>query len=106
MDLGANDEQLNFTTVYAIAKVGLAKLKLTDESKDLTPLLDVILKHVAPAGSDELSQMPLKVQPFNLGYDNFMGRLAVARIYQGTIKNRQQCLCQKNYGWSSERKNF
>ena len=46
MDLGANDKQLNFPVVYAIAKEGIAKLNLADDSKDLTPLLDVILKEV------------------------------------------------------------
>src|SRR3989339_2261870 len=44
MDLGANEEQLNFTSVYAIAKQGIAKMNLTDESSDLTPLLDTILQ--------------------------------------------------------------
>ncbi|MFA6410007.1 MAG: translational GTPase TypA [Candidatus Buchananbacteria bacterium] len=98
LDLGANDEQLNFPTVYAIAKQGLAKLKITDETKDLTPLLDVILAHVAPASSDKLIQLPLKVQPFNLGYDNFMGRLAIARIYQGTLKTASNVFVKKING--------
>src|SRR5579863_1797159 len=43
MELGANDAQLDFTTVYAIGRDGIAKMKLTDESKDLTPLLETIL---------------------------------------------------------------
>src|SRR3989344_3863550 len=76
MDLGANDEQLNFTVVYAIGREGVAKMNLNDESKDLTPLLDAILKEV-PVASGK-SDAPLRAQPFNLGYDNFLGRLAVA----------------------------
>ena len=52
MNLGANYEQLNFTTVYAIAKDGIAKMKLEEESSDLTPLLDVILEKVSPAKGD------------------------------------------------------
>lgn len=84
LELGANEAQLNFTTVYAIGREGVAKTKLTDESKDLTPLLDVILKEVPPAPA--LSDAPLRMQPFNLGYDNFLGRLAVGRIYEGTLK--------------------
>ena len=98
MELGANDEQLNFTTVYSIAKDGIAKLDLKDDSKDLSPLLDVIIKEVPVASSDELSQKPLRVQPFNLGYDNFMGRLAIGRIYEGTIKSNSNVFVKKSSG--------
>lgn len=98
MDLGANDEQLDFKTVYAIAKQGVAKLKLEDESKDLSPLLDLILEEVPVASSEEKSLLPLLVQPFNLGYDNFLGRLAVARVHQGTIKNIQNVFVKKPTG--------
>lgn len=96
MDLGATDEQLNFTTIYAIGRSGIAKYNLEDESTDLTPLLDTILKLVppAPAKNDE----PLLMQPFNLGYDNFLGRLAVGRIYQGIIKDGQQVIVKKPDG--------
>ncbi|MBU4347824.1 translational GTPase TypA [Patescibacteria group bacterium] len=87
LDLGANDEQLDFTTVYAIAREGIAKNKIGDISKDLTPLLDVILKEVPSSSSKEASDKPLRVQPFNLGYDNFLGRLAIGRIYEGKIKD-------------------
>jgi GTP-binding protein len=52
LELGANDEQSNFPVVYAIGREGVAKRKLTDESKDLTPLLDVILEHVPPANAN------------------------------------------------------
>jgi GTP-binding protein len=82
-ELGATDEQLDFTTMYAIGRDGVAKLKLEDESKDLTPLLDVIIKQVKPANGDPAK--PLAMQVFNLGYDNFLGRLAIGRIYEGTI---------------------
>ncbi len=86
LDLGATDEQLNFTTIFAIAKTGVAMAKPGDEQKDLSPLLDAILKEVPIASSLEANLLPLRVQPFNLGYDNFLGRLAVGRIYEGTIK--------------------
>ena len=86
MDLGANEEQLNFSVVYAIAKDGVAKINLTDDSKNLSPLLDVILKEVSEASSDDLNSKFFVVQPFNLAYDNFMGRLAIGRIYEGIIK--------------------
>lgn len=86
MDLGANDEQLDFEYIYAIGRDGIAKKELTDESKDLTPLLDLILEKVPAASSDELTAKPLRAQPFNLAYDNFLGRLAVCRVYEGKIK--------------------
>jgi len=84
MELGANDEQCNFPVVYAIGREGIAKLKLEDESNDLVPLLDTILKFV-PAATSEIS-LPLRAQPFNLAYDNYMGRLAIMRVYEGVIK--------------------
>ncbi len=68
LELGANDEQLDFTTVYAIGRDGVAKMKLTDESKDLTPLLETILKEVPPATGDKT--LPARMQAFNLAYDN------------------------------------
>ncbi|MCK9378716.1 MAG: translational GTPase TypA [Candidatus Moranbacteria bacterium] len=85
LDLGASDEQLEFTTVYAIGREGIAKMNLEDDSKDLTPLLDTILKEVAPAKSD--TSVPFRMQPFSLGYDNFLGRLAIGRVYEGKVKS-------------------
>ncbi len=98
LDLGANDEQLNFTTIYAIAREGVAKLKMEDEAKDLSPLLDMILKEVRPASSEEALRKPLLVQPFNLAYDNFLGRLAIGRIYDGVIKTGDNVYVKKPSG--------
>ncbi|HVS79641.1 MAG TPA: translational GTPase TypA [Candidatus Paceibacterota bacterium] len=84
MELGASNEQLDFTCVYAIGRDGIAKKNLTDDSKDLTPLLDTILAEVPPAPAD--TTKPLRLQPFNLAYDNFLGRLAICRVYEGKIK--------------------
>lgn len=97
LELGASNEQANFPVVYSIGRQGIAKRKLTDESKDLTPLLEVILEHVhiASEGKDSLA---LRAQPFNLGYDNFLGRLAVARIYEGTVKSGQTVFIKKPNG--------
>jgi len=86
LELGANDEQSNFPVVYSIGRQGIAMKKLADKSTDLTPLLDAILEHVPPASSPEATVKPLRAQPFNLGYDNFLGRLAVVRIYDGVLK--------------------
>lgn len=96
MELGATDEQLNFTTVYAIGRDGIAKRKLEDESKDLTPLLDTILEEVdpAPAKLDAL----LKAQVFNLAYDNFLGRMAICRIYDGVLKDGSSVFVKKATG--------
>jgi GTP-binding protein len=87
MELGANDTQIDFPTIYAIGRQGIAKKSLTDDSKDIFPLLDTILEHVPPANKDP--KEILTAQVFNLGYDNFLGRLAVCRIYTGTIKDGQ-----------------
>lgn len=96
MDLGANDAQLDFTTVYAIGRQGVAKLKMEDEAKDLTPLLDTVLKLV-PAAPSNVSA-PFRMQPFNLGYDNYVGRLAIGRIYEGTIKVGDRVVVKKPTG--------
>ena len=88
MELGANDDQLNFPTIYAIGRQGVAMKTLTETPKDLTPLLDMILEHVSPANKSAVA--PLTAQVFNLGYDNFLGRLAICRVYEGTIKDGQQ----------------
>ncbi len=84
LELGANTEQSNFPVVYAIGRDGVAKRTMTDTSSDLTPLLDVILEHV-PIASNASAEVPLRFQPFNLGYDKFLGRLAVGRVYEGTL---------------------
>ncbi len=84
LDLGATDEQLDFETVYTIAKEGVAKNTPTEESKDMSPLLDKILETVPPARNDK--EIPFRLQPFSLAYDNFLGRLAIARVYEGTAK--------------------
>jgi len=96
LELGANDAQCDFTVVYAIGRDGIAKKKLEDESSDLTPLLDTILEKVPAAGGDV--SLPLRFQPFNLAYDNFLGRLAVGRVYDGVIKDAAQVFVKKPDG--------
>lgn len=89
MELGANDEQCDFEVVYAVGRDGLAKKNMDDEMKDLSPVLDCILETVPAAKGYEEGQT-LRAQVFNLGYDNFLGRLAVARIYEGKLAKGQQ----------------
>ena len=98
LELGATNEQADFTHVYAIGKQGIAKMKLTDDSKDLTPLLDTILAKVPPAASPEALAKPARLQPFNLGYDNFLGRLAIARVYEGVLKTGDTVFIKKISG--------
>jgi GTP-binding protein len=92
LDLGANDEQLDFPVVYAISKQGIAKKELEDESTNLEPLLNLILEYVPAASNPALETKKLLAQPFNLAYDNFLGRLAICRIYEGKIKAAQNIL--------------
>ncbi len=94
LELGATDEQIDFKTVYAISRDGIAKLKMEDESKDLTPLLDLILREVPEASLDR--EGAFQAQVFNLGYDNFLGRLAIARVYAGSAKSSQQIIIKSN----------
>jgi len=96
MELGANNEQLDFTTVYSIGRDGIAKKKLNDDSQDLTPLLDTILEEVAPAPSN--FNTSVRAQVFNLGYDNFLGRLAICRIYDGILKDKSVVFVKKPTG--------
>lgn len=95
LELGANDDQADFETVYAIGRDGTAKRNLSDEMKDLTPLLDTILEKVAPA-VPYVEGSALRAQVFNLGYDNFTGRLAVARIYEGKIVDGSTLFIKKD----------
>jgi GTP-binding protein len=85
--LDANDNQLEFPVVYAAAKNGYAKLNLEDEDKDITPIFDTIIKEVpAPKGSVD---NPLQLQVFTLDYDNFVGKIGIARIFNGKVSKNQ-----------------
>ena len=64
LDLGASDEQLNFSTIYTASKQGIAKMELTDDSDNLDPLLDLILEKVKPASSAEASDKLLSAPAF------------------------------------------
>ncbi|MBU0670571.1 translational GTPase TypA, partial [Patescibacteria group bacterium] len=96
LDLGATDEQLDFTTIYTIAKQGIAKENLDDDSQDLSPLLNMILQKVKPAEAD--IEKEFRFQPFNLGYDNFLGRLAIGRIYEGKVKQGDNLIVKRVNG--------
>lgn len=87
IELGANNEQIEFKTIYAIGRDGVAMRELNDPQTDMTPLLDMILEEVKSA-SDSVSD-ETTAQVFNLGYDNFLGRLGIVRVYSGSLKANQ-----------------
>ena len=94
--LEANDEQLEFPVVYAAARNGYAKLNLSDENKDMQPLFETILTHV-PAPSGDVSN-PLQLQVFTLDYDNYVGKIGIARIFNGKISKNQNVMLAKADG--------
>ena len=94
--LEANDEQLEFPVVYAAARNGYAKLNLSDENKDMQPLFETILSHV-PAPSGDVSN-PLQLQVFTLDYDNYVGKIGIARIFNGKISKNQNVMLAKADG--------
>jgi len=104
LDLGASDEQLDFPVIYAASKQGLAKRELSDDSTDLSPLLELILEHVPAASSPVAETKLLLAQPFNLAYDNFLGRSAICRIYEGKIKAAQTVYIENLNGETRQRK--
>ena len=83
MDLGANDDQLDFEVIYSDGKNGVSKFDLEDQSTNMIRLLDSILLNLTPAISN--TDIPLRMQCFNLDYDNYLGRSAIARIYEGEL---------------------
>ena len=94
--LDANDKQLEFPIVYAAAKNGYAKHKLEDENINMEPLFETIINHVpAPSGKDE---NPLQLQVFTLDYDNYVGKIGIARIFNGTISKNQNVMLAKADG--------
>ncbi len=101
-ELGAEDEQLDFPIVYGVAKDGIATTELSQDSTDLTPLFDVILKHVDPY--PDLSDENLQLQISQLGYDDYLGRLGMGRITKGTIKLGEKILVNKRNGTMQQAK--
>ena len=91
--LGATDEQLDFPVVYASALNGFAKLDMAEESADMSPLFETVLKHVNPPKGD--SEAPLQLQISALDYSTYTGRLGVGRIANGRIKPGQAVAVMK-----------
>jgi GTP-binding protein len=94
--LDANDEQLEFPVVYAAAINGYAKHQMADPSDNMIPLFEAILEHVPePTGKIE---NPLQLQVFTLDYDNYVGKIGIARIFNGSVKKNQTVLLAKADG--------
>ncbi|MDO7253859.1 translational GTPase TypA [Helicobacter cappadocius] len=94
--MGANDMQLDFPVVYAAAREGYAIKNLEDEKKNLEPLFEAILEYVPlPEGSAE---DPLQMQIFTLDYDNYVGKIGIARVFNGKIKKGENVMLAKGDG--------
>jgi GTP-binding protein len=86
-DLGATDEQADFAHVYAIGKQGIAKRELAEESSDLTPLFETLIERLPAPGGDP--NAPLQLLVHNTIHDDYVGRIAIGRIRNGTIRQGQ-----------------
>ena len=84
IDLDAKEDQLDFPVLYAISKSGVAKKNLEDESADLRPLFDAILEHIPHPAGDESEILQMLVA--NLDYSDYLGRLAIGRVFEGTLR--------------------
>jgi len=96
IDLGADDEQLDFPIIYASAKAGYALYNLNDEAKDLTPLFETIINNVSPPSG--ILDGPLQFQTTTIEYDDYIGRVAIGKIFRGKIKYGQNAVLCKNDG--------
>ncbi|HGM1544035.1 TPA: translational GTPase TypA [Clostridioides difficile] len=95
VDLNATDEQCEFPIIYGIAKQGIAKLEMDDDSEDLSPLFKTIVNHVE--AYPNYDNEPLQFQISALAYDDYVGRLGIGRIYKGTLKNNTQvAICRED----------
>ena len=88
IDLDATEDQLDFPIIYTNARDGVAHAKIGDNSKDLLPLFEAIVKHIPPPAGDPAGV--LQIQVMNLDYSEFLGRIAIARVFNGTLKRGEE----------------
>jgi len=94
--MDATEDQLDFPVIYAAARDGYAMNSMSDEKKDLKPLFEAIIQHVPkPKGSPDNST---QVQVFTLDYDNYVGKIGIARVFNGKLKKGQNVLLVKADG--------
>ena len=92
IELGADDEQIDFPVVYASGRDGFAMLSPTDEGKDLEPLFETIVNEIDPPTGDDTA--PLQLLFSNIEYDDYLGRIGVGRVERGRVKAGQSvALC-------------
>ncbi len=96
VELGADDDQCDFTVLYASGLQGFAKENLEDEGKDMQPLFEAILHHVPPPVGDP--EKPLQLQVTTLDYSDYLGRIVIGRIHNGTLEAGQQAALYKDDG--------
>ncbi|MEI8215894.1 MAG: translational GTPase TypA [Eubacteriales bacterium] len=96
MELDATSEQLDFPILYGITKEGVAKVEMSDESVDITPLFDAILKHVDSYPNKNKEHLQMQVS--TLAYDDYIGRLGIGRIYKGRLHEGQSVAVTKADG--------
>jgi len=91
IDLDANDEQINFPVLYAIGREGIAQETLEGRGTDFAPLFDKIVEEVPPPHYDPAE--PFQMLVTNLAYSDYLGRLAIGRIFNGSAKKNDQLAC-------------
>ena len=96
VELGADDDQCDFTTLYASGLQGFVKEELEDEGKDMQPLFEAIIHHVPPPAGDV--DQPLQLQVTTLDYSDYLGRIVIGRIHNGVLKAGQQAALIKEDG--------
>jgi len=96
IDLGANDEQIEFPVLYSISRDGIAKKNLSDESTNLIPLFDQVIETIPAPKAQRDDSLQLLVA--NIDYNPFVGRLAIGRIYSGEISKNQEVAVSKRDG--------
>ncbi|HKW62646.1 MAG TPA: translational GTPase TypA [Candidatus Acidoferrum sp.] len=88
IDLDATEDQLDFPIIYTNARDGVAHAKIGDNSKDLLPLFEAIVKHIPAPPGDPAGV--LQIQVMNLDYSEFLGRIAIARVFNGTLRRGEE----------------
>ena len=97
IELGADEDQLDFPYVFASAKEGIAKFDLEDESHNLEPLFEMIINNI-PAPTGEIDA-PFQMIVTSIDYDNYLGRIAIGKVVRGSVKlNQQVAVCTKQDG--------
>lgn len=102
LELGANDQQLDFPVVYASAKQGFAKNEVDQESSTMEPLYEAIVKHIPPPPKPDVDYFQMLVS--NLDYSDYLGRIAYGRIISGKVKVGESVVCIHKDG-KREKKN-